>query len=313
VKKLLRLAAASVLLLAGVIAARRLLETPAVIPTPGPGEKDTVVDDVRWRSREVVGRGDVTVVFVHGLMASSASWSKVLSPASGGRPAIAVDLPGFGYSARPWPYDYSFGGQAMRLLGFLERRRIGRVVLVGNSFGAAVAMTAAAARPDRVFALVLVGPPSTSWQMPWPLRLLRVPLAGEIGMELACRPLFAFGLRHALFARGDRVTEETVDAYWRPLTVPGSRRAALKAARSSLAGAERIEAAVRLPTLVLCGRADRLVPPAAGLKLSERIPGAKLAVLPEAGHVPQEEVPEAFSREVAAFLDQTLGPAGASR
>ena len=312
-RSLVRFIATCALLLALAIGARRLFETPAAIPPPGPGEKDTVVDEVRWRSREVEGRGDVTVVFVHGLMASSASWRKVVRSASGGRPAIAVDLPGFGYSARPWPHDSTYGGQAAALLAFLDRRKIGRAVLVGNSLGGATAMAVAAARPARIAALVLVDTRSSSWEMPWTLRLLRAPLMGEVAGELACRPLFAWGLRHVLFARGERVTEEAVDAYWRPITVPGTRRAGLAAMRSSQAGLERLEAAIRAPTLILWGREDRLIPARAGLLLSDRIPGAKLVVLPGAGHMPQDEAPEAFSREVAAFLDGALGPAGAVR
>jgi pimeloyl-ACP methyl ester carboxylesterase len=302
-KRLLRFVAACALLLALAIGARRLFETPAAIPPPAPGEKDTVVDGVRWRSREVEGLGDVTVVFVHGLMASSASWSKVLASASGGRPAIAVDLPGFGYSARPWPRDYTYGGQAAALLAFLDRRKIGRTALVGNSLGGATAVAVAAARPSRVAALVLVDTPSSSWEIPWHQRLLRAPVVGELAGEVACRPLFAWGLRHVLFARGNRVAEETVDLYWRPVTVPGTRRAALAAARSTIAGFDRLEAAVRAPTLVLWGREDRLIAAETGLRLSERIPGARLVVLPDAGHMPQEEAPEAFSREVAGFLD----------
>jgi pimeloyl-ACP methyl ester carboxylesterase len=309
----MRFAGACVLLLVLTIAARRVFETPAAIPPPGPGESDTVVDGVRWRSREVPGRGDVTLIFVHGLMASSESWRKVLVAASGGRPAIAVDLPGFGYSARPWPYDYSYGAQAARLLGFLESRRIERWVLIGNSLGGATVLAAAAARPERIAALVLVDSPSSGWEMPWTLRLLRAPVAGELAGELACRPLFAWGLRHELFSRSDRVTEETVDIYWRPITVPGTRRAALAAGRSTAVGFERIEGAVRAPTLLVWGREDRLIPPPTGLRLSERIAGAKLVVLPDAGHVPQEEAPEAFAREVAGFLEGAIGPAGAAR
>ncbi len=306
-KRLLRFVGLVVLLLALAIGARHVFETPAAIPPPGSGEKDTVVDGARWRSREVEGTGDVTVVFVHGLMASSESWRKVFPGAAGGRPAIAVDLPGFGYSARPWPHDYTHEGQAAALLDFLDVRQIERIALVGNSLGAATAVAVAAARPERVAALVLVDPPSSSWEIPWHLRLLRAPVVGELAGELACRPLFAWGLRHVLFARGDRATEETVDVYWRPITVTGTRRAALAAARSTPAGFDKLEAAVRAPTLVLWGREDRLIPARTGLQLSGRIPGAKLVVLPDVGHVPQEEAPEAFVREVAGFLDASLG------
>ena len=174
-------------------------------------------------------------------------------------------------------------------------------------------MAVAASRPGRVAALVLVDPPTSSWEMPWTLHLLRAPVVGELAGELACRPLFDLGFSHVLFASGGRVSEETVDVYWRPITVTGTRRAALAAARSNPAGLERIEAGVRVPTLVLWGRDDRLIPASAGLGLSERIPGAKLVVLPDAGHIPQEEQPEAFSREVAGFLDEALGPAGGAR
>src|SRR5450755_4777595 len=109
----------------------------SAIPPPPPGHRDTVVDGVRWRSRETPGRGH-PVVFVHGLLASSATWQEVLGPASAGRPAIAVDLPGFGCSDRPWPCDYSVNGAARALVAFLDARGIARAALVGNSLGGAV-------------------------------------------------------------------------------------------------------------------------------------------------------------------------------
>jgi pimeloyl-ACP methyl ester carboxylesterase len=89
------------LLLAAAVAARRMLERPAPIPSAAPGERDVDVSGVRWRSRESPGKGGPPVVFVHGLLSSSASWKRVLSSAAGGRPAVAVDLPGFGFSDRP--------------------------------------------------------------------------------------------------------------------------------------------------------------------------------------------------------------------
>src|SRR5262249_54751829 len=142
------LALAALLLLA--IAGRRLLEKPATIPPPGSGERDTIVDGVRWRTREVESDEAEPVVFIHGLVASSRRWEKVIHQAAGGRHAIAVDLPGAGYSDRPWPYDYTVGGQSAHLLRFLEVRGIARAVLVGNSLGGAVALLSAAARRDRV-------------------------------------------------------------------------------------------------------------------------------------------------------------------
>jgi pimeloyl-ACP methyl ester carboxylesterase len=296
-------ALAAVLLLA--IAGRRLLEKPAAILPPGSGERDTIVDGVRWRSREVAGDEAVPVVFIHGLVASSASWEKVIKAAAGGRRAIAVDLPGSGFSDRPWPYDYSVGGQSANLLRFLEVRGITRAVLVGNSLGGAVALVTAAARRDRVGGLVLVDAAWPRAQIPWTIETLRTPVLGEIEMELYTRPVMGWGLRHRLFADPANVSEAVIDRYWRPVTVPGTRRAALAAVRSRVEGTDTLMDKIHMPTLVVWGEQDRLLPPDEGRRLAAAIPGSILSILPHAGHMPQEEQPAEFSKAVTEFLSGT--------
>jgi pimeloyl-ACP methyl ester carboxylesterase len=272
-------------------------------PPPGPSERDTFVAAVRWRSREADGHGN-PVVFVHGLLASSATWQEVLAPASAGRPAIAVDLPGFGFSDRPWPFDYSVAGERRALESFLDARGIGRAVLVGSSLGGATAMLLAAERPERVEALVLVAPATPEGRIPWTIAVLRAPLAGELVMALAARPFIAWGLRHRLYARSSRVTAQAIDDAWLPLTVPGTRRAALAAIRSDPRAYRGIEARIRVPTLVVWGERDRLLPAAESERLASRIAGARLAFIPDAGHLPQRERPQAFAAAVSAFLER---------
>ncbi len=284
------------------MAARRLLEKNAGIPLPGAGQRDTVVDGVRWRTREVGGTVDPPIVFVHGFLSSSATWKNVLAPIAVGHAVIAVDLPGSGFSDRPWPYDYSAGGQAAALLRFLDARGIRRAVLVGNSLGGAVCLIAAAARPERVSALVLVDSAFPGVTIPMGFRSLRTPLLGDMQMEFLIRPVMAYTLRHRLYARAERVTEETVSDWWDPVPVPGTRRAALAFVRTSERGYGDLLGKIRMPTLVLWGKGDQLLPSSDGFRLASEIPGASLVLLPDAGHLPQEETPKEFARAVGGFL-----------
>ena len=309
---LVRSLGAFAVLIVLLVGLRRLTETPVAMAGPGSGERDFVVDGVRWRSRESPGGPAYEpVVYVHGFLSSSATWKRVLSRASAGRTAIAVDLPGSGYSDRPWPYDFTVYGQAQHLLRYLEARGIAHAVLVGNSLGGAVCEVAAAARPEQISGLVLVDAASPETDIPLGFRLLRTPVAGEIQMELLVRPVMEFTLRHRLYARAERVTAETVDDWWRPIAVKGTRRAGLEAVRTNTRAASGVLANIRVPTAVVWGKEDSLLPASEGRRLAGRIGGAVYLEIPGAGHLPQEEMPEEFGRAVSGFL-RTLPNGGAS-
>ena len=300
---LVRFVAGLILMLLLLLAVRRVTERAGAIPPPSIGERDTVVDGIRWRSRERTGESGNTIIYVHGFLSSSATWRQVLTLAAPGHPAIAPDLPGSGFSDRPWPYDYTVPAQALALWRYLDARGVGRVVLVGNSLGGAVALFAAAQKPERVAALVLVDSAYPQVDIPLGFRALRTPIAGEIEMGLLCRPVMREVLKRRIYARPERVTEAVVSDWWDPVPVPGTRRAALAAIRTSREGYANLEKRITMPTLILWGKEDRLLPASEGLSLSQAIPGARLVVLPDAGHVPEEERPRDFAAAVGEFVE----------
>lgn len=303
---LVRTVGSLILLLALAIGLRRATERPAEIPPVSADTRDVVVGGVRWRSREAPGlrRSGEPVIFVHGFLSSSTTWRRVLADFSADRPAVAVDLPGAGFSDRPWPFDYTVQGQAEHLLRYLDARSFSRVVLVGNSLGGAVCEALAAAHPERVAALVLVSAAFPKMSIPAGFRLLRSPFVGEIQIELLVRPVIEYSLRRRLYARADRVTEATIDEWWDPIRVPGTRRAALEAVRSRFTGTEALLARIRAATLVVWGKEDRLTGPSEGLALASVIEGAQFVMLPGVGHLPQEEDPALFSKTLSTFLEQ---------
>lgn len=256
---------------------------------------------VRWRSRESPGTGE-PLVFVHGHLASSASWKHVLASAGGGRPGIAVDVPGFGASDRPWPYDYTVEGEARSIEAFLDARGIRRPVLVGNSLGGAAVMRIAERRADRVAALVLVAAATAEAPVPWPVLVLRTPILGELALALSTRATVAIGLRRKMYARASSVTPDAIDDAWRPLTIPGTRRAALAAIRTDPRPFRGMESRIAVPTLVVWGEEDRMIPLEEARRLAARIRGARLEVIHDAGHLPQREQPARFSEVVREFV-----------
>jgi pimeloyl-ACP methyl ester carboxylesterase len=173
---------------------------------------------------------------------------------------------------------------------------------VGNSLGGAVCMMAATAQPRRFTGLVVSDSPFPGSYLPWSFRTLRASLLGDLQIEFLTRPVMAFGLRHRLYADARHVTEETIDDWWLPIRVPGTRRAALAAVRTPIRPYEGLLQRIDVPTLVLWGKEDRLLPPEDGLRLAQKIRDARLVLLPGAGHLPQEETPGDFARAVSEFL-----------
>ena len=260
------------------------------------------------------GAGDPPpIVLLHGTGASLHTWEGWARALRGQRRVISFDLPGFGLTG-PWsetftgsyPHDtYQGDAYARFTLALLDTLKVERAVLAGNSLGGEVAWRTAWLSPARVAALVLVdasGPPFTPQAVPIGLQLARTPVLKHVMEALLPRPVIERSLA-SVYGEPSRVTPLLVDRYFELTLREGNRRALATRLEHLQAGAdaERI-ATLKLPTLILWGGRDRLIPPAVGTQFQQRIAGSQLLRFDTLGHVPQEEDPAATVAPVKAFL-----------
>ena len=276
------------------------------------------------------GSGDPPIVLVHGLGSTVTKWRDVLPLLATHRRTLALDLPGFGRSEGPRGARYTVGFFAGGVRAFLDATGIERAVLVGNSLGGITALWLAATWPERVAGLVLVDPalplpPGARPDRGTIARMLvgSLPGVGEAFYTVFVRRttpegLVADGLRRNV-ADPSRVSQETarllLEEAAERKSRPELRRPLMSAQRNLMwsltAGREhvgRVAASIRVPTLLVWGSEDLLVPLAVGEHWVGRIPGAELVVLEGAGHNPQLEVPDRFAGVVISFAE-SLTPA----
>jgi pimeloyl-ACP methyl ester carboxylesterase len=274
------------------------------------------VDGLRVHYQEFGEDNRPVMLLIHGYSASNFTW-KTVAPmlADEGFRVIAVDLIGFGFSAKPGWFDYTIQSQARVLERFMDRLGIGSALIVGSSYGGAVASMLTLDYPERVEKLVLVDAVSNDEALQNPLvHLVRVPLLGELlgAFLVDSRAFVRHRMRTSLSPSNYHlVTEERVSGIHRPLHAADGHNSMLVSIRNWQA--QRIEhdaSLISQPALLIWGDQDAVIPPHNGRRLHRLIPNSRLIIFKDCGHVPQEEYPEDFVRVVSEFCEhKTLEPA----
>jgi pimeloyl-ACP methyl ester carboxylesterase len=256
------------------------------------------------------------VLLIHGLGATKTSFFDTASAlARSGYRVHAIDLPGFGSSAKPLGAPYSPPWFAESVIALLDALNIDRAHMVGNSMGGRVAIEVGLRAPQRVGGLVLLAPAVAFVKRPW-LRLVQV-LRPELGVlpHGFTRRQVAGQLR-GLFADPDAIdpaiADIAVDEFRRIYASPNARAAFLTAARSlyldrpfGTGGFYERLSELRPPALFIWGADDPLISPSFARHVAEWLPSAEQIVLDGCGHVPQIERPEQTSGLVQSFLART--------
>ena len=266
----------------------------------------TEVDGVRVHYQEVGEANAPSMILIHGFAASNLVWSKVFLELAGtGFRVIAPDLPGYGYSGKPRQHEYTIARQAEIVTSFMGQLGIDRAVLVGSSYGAAIAATIALDHPTLVEKLVLVGAVTNNKPTRYLLmRLFSSPIIGDIlsPLVVGSRLLLRLRMKRVYDRHSWVLDERRVEARHLPLRTRGAHRAIIRTVRRW--DAERVSREAHLitqPTLLLWGDTDREVPLRDGERLHQEIPNSRLIVFRQCGHLPQEEYPQAFTKLVLEF------------
>jgi pimeloyl-ACP methyl ester carboxylesterase len=278
------------------------------MPTPL-HERQVPIAGVRSPVLEGGPPGDEAVVFVHGNPGSSRDWVHLGGLVADFARVVAPDMPGFGDADRPRSFPYTVEGYARHLGGLLDTLGVRRAHLVLHDFGGPWGLVWAAMNPGRYASTTLVNCgvlPGYRWHKF--ARVWRTPVLGELAQLLATRKGFHLALQEGN-PRG--LPREFVDQMYDNLDW-GTKRAVLRLYRATEPGrnAERLRGALRpldRPTLVIWGAADPYIDVAYAERQREAFPSASVHVLPDSGHWPHADDPDAVASLLLPFLRTQTG------
>ena len=269
----------------------------SLVPRWAPPPSDFIdVDGLLVHYRDQGPSSDpLPLVLIHGTSASLHTWEGWATALAQTRRVISFDLPGFGLTGPNTDGDYRDDRYVAFVRQVLSRLGVGRAIVAGNSLGGEIAWQLALADPARVAGLVLVDAAGHAFEpesLPLGFRIARIPVLREPMRWVLPRRAIEDSVRD-VYGDPGRVTSALVDRYYELALRAGNRVALMQRMDQLAPGPVERLGEIKVPTLILWGGRDRLIPPRWGEAFHQAMPGSRLVVFPKLGHVPQEEDPAA--------------------
>ncbi len=273
-------------------------------------EHKITVDSLEWFYRQVepIGRSDLLpVLLLHGLPSQSYSWRNIMPGlAQQGTKAIAPDWIGYGFSAKPEKRDFAYTPEAYikALDGFIEALELERFSLVVQGFLGSVGLQYALRNPDKIASIIILNTPiSSSAKLPWKIKQMGLPLAGEMMTQdplLVDRTLEG-GSRYV-------IKDKDLDVYRKPYLKASATGRSLLATIRNLqlkTAMEEIETGFKewqKPILIQWGKTDPWLSLEMAKKFADSVPDAQAIELNDVAHYAQEHHYEVILKDLLPFV-----------
>jgi pimeloyl-ACP methyl ester carboxylesterase len=271
---------------------------------------------VKVHYRDQGRRDGPVIVLVHGFAASLHTWEPWVARLGSDYRIITLDLPGFGLTSAPEGYTLGRNDFVDVVDQVTVKLGVTTFVLAGNSMGGGVAWNYALAHPDKLDGLVLVD--AAGWPRqgagsddgPFIFKVLRNPVGRFLLRDLDGSAMTRAGLRSAFEPTPEMVDDAMVGRYVEMARAPGHRPIIM----GLMGGYDPADAASReklgqiaVPTLIMHGDADKLIPVGDAARFGEAIPGSTVIIYPRVGHVPMEQIADRSAADLANWLTTKVG------
>jgi pimeloyl-ACP methyl ester carboxylesterase len=261
---------------------------------------------------KVRGEGE-PIFLIHGSFSSLHTWEAWENELSPFFMTISMDLPGHGLTGPDIQKRYGIEDYSKLVFGIADQLGLDEFHVAGNSMGGGVALKMASDQPDRILTLNLIDSSGARLKTKTDTAQSKSYNSGAMIFQVAqnpifnklllkCTPKFIFGLNlKQVFYDHSKITDEMLTRYYELLRMEGNRQATLDRLTTRKPYDVDFEK-LTMPVLIMWGKNDNWIPLQNGEILAKAIPGSKLKVFENAGHVPMEEIPTETVSEYLAFL-----------
>lgn len=270
------------------------------------------IDGVNVHYRDEGNPNDtIPLVLIHGTGASLHTWEGWVNELKAQRRIITMDLPAYGLTGPNPKGDYSMEYYAEFIDKLLTKLSVNQCVIGGNSLGGSISWNFALAYPAKVQKMILVdagGYQTKSKSVPIAFQIARLPLIKNLFKYVTPRFIAESSVKN-VYIQDDKITEALIDRYFELTLREGNRQAFLDRMSSfSKNSKENVEnksakiKTIQIPTLILWGDGDALIPTDVAQKFHTDLPNDTLVIMKNLGHTPMEEDPKATVEVVKGFL-----------